>query len=219
MACDVLWAGRMPLDASTAPLIVTSQLADHELLSLALDRSLRATAELMARFGGVDAVARAPLVELERASIPARRARQLHAAFELGRRSLARPLRRGDPYDSADRVARAMQVRLADREQEELHVLGLDVRKRLVTQFIAAVGNPAEVFVDPRDVFRPLVRDIAHGAIVVHNHPSGDPRPSDADRALTRQLGAAGTILGVQLVDHIIVGRDGTYSFVAHGEL
>lgn len=209
----------MALDPATIPLASTAQLGDYELVALALNRSVSAAAALLTRFGGIAALARAPVVELERARVPQRRARQLQAALELGRRSLAQPLARGEIFDNAERAARVMRARLAHREQEELHVVGLDVRQRMLTEFVAAIGNVGEVCVDARDVFRPLVRENASSAIVVHNHPSGEPVPSEADRELTRQLAAAGAIVGVQLVDHIIVAREGTYSFAAHGEM
>lgn len=209
----------MALDPSLIPLTPAAQLGDAELLALALDRSLMTAALLLSRFGGVAGVARAPLAELEGARVSRRRARQLHAALELGRRSLTPPLARAQSLANAELVARYMQPRLALREQEELHVLGLDVRQRLIIEFVAAVGNVAEVYVDPRDVFRPLVRENASAAVVVHNHPSGEAAPSDSDRALTRELAAAGSIIGVRLVDHVIVARAGSYSFAAHGEI
>jgi DNA repair protein RadC len=209
----------MALDTSLIPLALPSQLGDAELLALALDRSMMTAALLLSRYGGVAGFARAPLVELERVRISHRRARQLHAALELGRRSLVPSLARAQSLANAELVTRYMQPRLALREQEELHVLGLDVRQRLLLEFVAAVGNVAEVYVDPRDVFRPLVRENASAAVVVHNHPSGEAAPSDADHALTKELAAAGSIVGVRLVDHVIVARGGSYSFAAHGAL
>jgi DNA repair protein RadC len=209
----------MTLDLATIPLAPPAQLGDHELLALALNRSLTTAATLMTRLGGIRGVGRAPLDELLRAKVPARRARQLWAALELGRRTLHEPITYGETVDTAGRAAEVMRARLAHREQEELHVIGLDIRTRIVCLFVAAVGNLAEVYVDPRDVFRPLVRENAHRAIVVHNHPSGHPKPSEADRKLTRQLVAAGEIMGIELCDHIIVAQGGIHSFARAGEL
>ncbi|MDB4967871.1 MAG: repair protein RadC [Myxococcales bacterium] len=209
----------MSLELANLPLAPTAQLGDLELLALALNRSLTSAAALMTRLGGIHGISRAPLDELERARVPGRRARQLWAALELGRRTLLQPIRYGETVDTAARAAEVMRTRLAHREQEELHVIGLDIRTRIVTIFVAAVGNLAEVYVDPRDVFRPLVRENAHRAIVVHNHPSGHPKPSEADRKLTRQLAAAGEIVGIELVDHIIVAHGGIHSFARAGEL
>src|SRR5262245_59850903 len=133
----MLWSRAMSLDLEKIPLLPTTQLGDAELLALALKRSLTAATALLLRFGGIHGLARAPLDELERAQVPLRSARQLWAALELGRRSLCEPLIYGEAFDSAARVAEVMRARLACREQEELHVLGLDTRTRVVTMFVA----------------------------------------------------------------------------------
>ena len=195
------------------------KLDDVALLALALDRSVSTAAMLMARFGGVHGVARASLAELAHVRIPSRRAHQLHAALELGRRTLATPLARGLPLTDARQAEQFMWSRLATREQEEIHVIGLDVRQHIVVEFVAAVGGLAEVHIDPRDVFRPLLRENAHAAIVVHNHPSGEKSPSECDALLTEQLRSAGEVVGIRLLDHIIVARDGAYSFARNGRL
>jgi DNA repair protein RadC len=209
----------MSLDLSTIAPRPAAQLGDVELLALALDRSLSAAATLMTRFGGVHGLARASLHDLVLARVPPRRAHQLHAALELGRRTLAQPLRRGVALEDASHAERVMRARLAHRDQEELHVVGLDVHHRIVLDFVAAIGSVAEVPIDPRDVFRPLLQENAQAAIVVHNHPSGAITPSESDVSLTRRLGAAGDVVGVKLLDHIIVARDGVYSFARHGQM
>jgi DNA repair protein RadC len=209
----------MSLDLTTIAPHPAAQLGDTELLALALDRSIPSAAMLMSRFGGVHGLARASLDELARARVPPRRANQLRAALELGRRTIVEPLRRGVPLTDAVQAEKVMWSRLAARDQEELHVIGLDVRQRIVVEFIAAIGGVAEVQIDPRDVYRPLLQENAHAAIVVHNHPSGAASPSESDVSLTRQLGAAGDIVGVKLLDHIIVARDGVYSFARHGRM
>ncbi len=209
----------MALDLLTIAPSPPAQLGDIELLALALDRSVSTAATLMSRFGGVHGLARASLHELVRARVPPRRARQLHAALELGRRTLTRALARGVAIVDAAHAEQVMWSRLAHRDQEELHVIGLDVRQRIVLEFVAAIGSVAEVQIDPRDVYRPLLQENAHGAIVVHNHPSGSTTPSESDVSLTRQLGAAGDIVGIKLLDHLIVARDGVYSFARHGRM
>lgn len=215
----VLLPARMSLDLTTLAPSPPAQLGDAELLALALNRSLPAAAALMSRFGGVHGLGRASIAELAEARVPARRARQLHAALELGRRTLVQPLVRGVALTDAAQAEQLMWARLANRDQEELHVIGLDVRHRIVVEFVAAIGGVAEVPIDPRDVYRPLLHDNAAAAIVVHNHPSGAISPSESDLALTRQLVAAGEVVGVKLLDHIIVARDGVYSFARHGQM
>ena len=209
----------MSLDLSTIAPSPPAQLGDIELLALALDRSVTTAATLMSRFGGVHGLARASIAELADARVPSRRAHQLHAALELGRRTLAERLKRGVALTDASQAEQLMWSRLAHRDQEELHVIGLDVRHRIVVEFVAAIGTVSEVPIDPRDVYRPLLHDNAAAAIVVHNHPSGAPSPSESDASLTRQLVAAGEVVGVKLLDHIIVARDGVYSFARHGQI
>jgi DNA repair protein RadC len=209
----------MTLDLTTLPSVSPTQLGDSELLALALDRSMTTAALLLTRFGGVAGLARAPAHELVRARMTPRQARQLHAVLELGRRSLARPLAVGESLDGPERVIAWMRARLGSREQEEVHVLGLDAKKRLIGEHLVAMGTIDQVFIDPRDVFRPLVRENACAAIVVHNHPSGDCTPSPEDRVLTRTLVHAGELLGIQIVDHLIVAREGAYSFAGHKEI
>lgn len=209
----------MSLDLTTIAPNPPAELGDIELLAVALDRSVSTAAELICRFGGVYGLARAPLEELARARIPPRRAHQLHAALELGRRTIVEPLKRGVALTDAAQAEQLMWSRLSAREQEELHVIGLDVRQRILVEFTAAIGGVAEVHIDPRDVFRPLVLENAHAAIVVHNHPSGATSPSESDVELTHKLGAAGDVIGIKLLDHIIVARDGVYSFARHGRM
>jgi DNA repair protein RadC len=183
-------------------------LADSELLALLLGREVEEGARLLVETGGLDRLPRWGLREL--ADLTDRRlACRIQAALELGRRSVDLPLDRGDPIRRAGDVWRRLRGRLVGQEREELHVLGLDAQNRVQQHFIAGVGTVHQVPVDPRDVFRPLVREAAHSAIVVHNHPSGDPTPSASDADLTARLVAAGALLGVQLLDHIVVARSG----------
>ena len=219
VAHRVLLSPRMSLDLLTIAPCPPTQLGDVELLALALDRSTTTAATLINRFGGVHGLARASIAELAAARVPSRRAHQLHAALELGRRTLAEPLRRGEALTDAGKAEQLMWSRLSTRDQEELHVLGLDVRHRIIVEFTAAIGTVSEVQIDPRDVYRPLLHENAAAAIVVHNHPSGAPSPSESDASLTRQLVAAGEVIGVKLLDHIIVARDGVYSFARHGQI
>lgn len=208
-------------DAPTIlPATEPDQLNDIELLALTLGHSSpRRAARLLSRFHGVHGLARATITELGFERVPQPRARQLQAALELGRRTLDRPLRRGARIERTTAVVDFLGGRLIHREQEELHVVGLDVHHHILTHFIAAVGGDAEVAVHPRDVFRPLVRHNAHACIVTHNHPSGDPFPSDADREVTELLVRAGVTLGIKFLDHVIIAAGGVYSFVAAGAM
>jgi DNA repair protein RadC len=144
---------------------------------------------------------------------------QIKAALELGRRSLLPEPLSGLHVRTAYDVAELLRVELGSGEQEAIHVLGLDARHRIRCRHVAAIGQVDRVMVSLADVFRPLVREGMAAALVAHNHPSGEPTPSDQDRELTYRLAQIGNMLGIPLLDHLVVARSGHYSFAEHGEL
>lgn len=193
---------------------------DGELVGELLGVSDREAGELLVSVGGLGELRAAHLRELERCpAIDRSRARRLKLAAELGRRISAQALRIGTALPTAAEVDAHLRPQLVGLEQEELHVLGLTHGRQLLSHRVVARGSLEGVAVSPRDVFRSLVRDAAPCAIVVHNHPHGPPEPSDADRLLTAQLAAAGNIVGVQLLDHLIVARAGWFSFREAGSI
>ncbi len=132
---------------------------------------------------------------------------RLVAALELGRRAAAEVALPGVPVRGPADVFRRMGPRLHDLTQEEFHALLLNTRHRVVREVLITRGILDASLIHPREVFRPAVAEGAAGVILVHNHPSGDPTPSPEDRAVTRQLGAAGRALGIPVLDHVVVGR------------
>jgi DNA repair protein RadC len=149
---------------------------------------------------------------------PAKGARLL-AALELGGR-LARearpvPTRIREPED----VVRLFDGRLRDLAVEEFHLVALDSQSQVLREVLVTRGLLDSSLVHPREVFRPAIAEAAAGVIVVHNHPSGDPTPSAEDRAVTRQLAAAGQLLDLPLYDHVIIAGDRFVSFATAGLL
>jgi DNA repair protein RadC len=108
---------------------------------------------------------------------------------------------------------------LARSRQERFYVVSLDARNRVIRKHLVAVGSLAAVVVHPREVFRPLLRDGAAAAIVLHCHPSGDPRPSVEDHDITDRLTKAGQLLGIIVLDHLVVGKEGYFSFRDEGAI
>ena len=137
----------------------------------------------------------------------------LTAAFELGRRSLGRVLKRGARIQSPRDVQRHFQGRLREWRRESFHVVLLDGRHRLIAVEAISLGTLTASLVHPREVFRDAIRRAAAAVLLVHNHPSGDPSPSQEDRVVTRRLEAAGELLGIRVLDHVIVAEDGYFSF------
>jgi DNA repair protein RadC len=209
--------GLLPLDPRSAVFGAGGAVSDGELVALAIGCTAARGARLVERVGPPWRIARTGVSELcALGQITPVRACRLRAALELGRRALAEPVARGDVLACAALVAARMRD-LTLLDHEELHALGLDARNRLVVHARVATGALNVVAVEPRDVFRPLLRESAQGFVLVHNHPSGDPEPSDPDRVLTNRLAAAGELVGLTLLDHVVVARGGYFAF-ASGE-
>lgn len=141
------------------------------------------------------------------------------AAFELGRRVARLHLPYARPIHGPEDVAEFLRASLGSAIQETFLVLGLDVRQRLQLVRTVAVGSVSSVQVHPREVFRPLVQAGLHCVILVHNHPSGEARPSDADVILTHRLAEVGALLGIPVVDHFIVTHSEVVSLAEMGML
>lgn len=108
---------------------------------------------------------------------------------------------------------------IIDRGREHFLSIPLDAKMKPLGVAVVSIGSANATLVHPRETFQPAVLLGAHAIIVVHNHPSGDPEPSEADMSLTRRLVAAGDILGVALLDHVVVGATDWYSFAEAGAL
>jgi DNA repair protein RadC len=147
------------------------------------------------------------------------KAARLAAAIELGRRATAEaepvPERIRGPAD----VHRFYAPRLRDLAVEEFHVLALGSQSQILADRLITRGILNSSLVHPREVFRAAIAEAAAGIIVVHNHPSGDPTPSEDDRSVTRQLVESGRLLDLPVYDHVIVGGERFVSFAEAGLL
>lgn len=140
---------------------------------------------------------------------------QIMAGIELGRRvaaasedSLRHRIRITSPA-TAIRFCLSRFSRLAmDAKQEEFHMVTLDTKNQPIACHQITVGTLRNSLVHPREVFRPAIRDAANCILVLHNHPSGDPTPSDQDLRVTERLESAADIIGISVIDHIIVAGD-----------
>jgi DNA repair protein RadC len=187
-------------------------LSERELLALIVG----GTAPQELSPDGADALDRLrhlSLGEMERSLGPAGAAR-VAAALELGVRAAGQPVRRGRTLHGPADVYGMFGPKLRHLLQEEFHVVLLDTRHRLLRTSLVTRGTADTSLVHAREVFREAVREGASAVILVHNHPSGDPRPSPEDRTVTRQLVAAGNLVGIPVLDHVVVG-DGRYVSLA----
>lgn len=108
---------------------------------------------------------------------------------------------------------------IANEKQEHVVVLTLDSRRRLIGKHLVFKGTVTSSIMGVREVYAQVLTDYAVSFIISHNHPSGDPEPSEDDLASTQQLEAAGDMLGITLLDHIIVAGSKHYSFLHHGKI
>jgi DNA repair protein RadC len=174
--------------------------------------------DALSRHDGLTGLARASDLELQAiAGIGAAKSAQLAAAFELGRRLLAdwptNSWTIRSPRDVADRLV----LQMGRLEREELRVVVLNTKNVVLRVVTVYQGNVATSLVRVGELFRDAVRLSAANVILVHNHPSGDPTPSPDDLHLTAEALAAGRLLDIQLLDHLIVGHDAYVSLRDRG--
>lgn len=201
-------------------------LSDAELLAILLGTGARRepvgvlASRLLHEVGGIAALSRVGAGALEQiAGLGPGKASRIVAAVELGRRVVTRPLPRGARVGSSRDVDAAMRPRLAAADVEHFIAIALDAKNRPIGEIEIARGGLSACPVSPADVFRALLREAAAGVVFVHNHPSGEPSPSADDVALTERLRRAGELIGVRVLDHLIIGREGYFSFLDAGLL
>lgn len=207
-----------------------SALNDSELIAILLRTGIAGAnaivvaENLLKTYGSLRGLSRCGVEEL--AKVPGvgfAKAAQLAAAFDLGNR-LARESLTNQKIDSPELVNALVGGEMRMLRKEEMRVLLLDTRYHLIRTEDVSVGSINESIAHPRDVFRPAVIASAYAVIVVHNHPSGDPSPSQADHSLTRRLAEAAELMQIKLLDHIIIGAQsnsspGYFSFKEAGVL
>ena len=140
------------------------------------------------------------------AGIGRAKAAQILAAVELGRRTLTRAPAARMPLRTPSEAAAYLMPTFGSRAVEHFGVVLLDTKHRVLRTTLLAMGTLSATVIEPRDVFREAALGGAAAIVVFHNHPSGDPQPSPDDVELTRRLVAAGVLMGIDVVDHLILG-------------
>jgi len=201
-------------------------LGDNELIAVILGSGCHGTDaltianELLTARGGLHGLVRSTCDDLARvAGIGRAKAAQVLAAVELGRRTLAHaPSARIQLRAPRDAAAYLLPP-FGSRPVEQFGVVLLDTRHRVLRTTVLAVGSLNSTAVQPREVFREAAVGGAAAIVLFHNHPSGDPNPSPEDMELTRRLAAAGVVMGIEVVDHVILGDVRYWSFKEQGQL
>lgn len=191
-----------------------ASLSDGDLLAIILNtgivgETVTAVAQrLLADHGGLRGLMRLDVLELARIrGLGDAKAVKLKAALELGRRLAALSPDQLPQISSPDDVVSLVGIEMASLDQEQLRVVLLDTKHRVIGQKTVYLGSVNQAQVRVAEVFRDAIRHNAVAVVAVHNHPSGDPTPSAADVALTSELAKAGTLLDIELLDHMIIGQ------------
>lgn len=207
-------------------------LSDEELIAIFLRTGLKGcnvlelAAQLKRSAGSLVELGRMEAREIMQCckGIGAAKAATLAAVFELGQRAVEAKLQR-EPIDTPEKVYHMLTGELRHCNQENLIVLLMDPKRKLIRKCYVAKGTSSMLVTHPRDVFREAINANASAVVMVHNHPSGDPTPSMQDRELTKIMAEAASVLRIRLVDHIIIGTHGNgrrlpyYSFAENGLL
>lgn len=173
--------------------------------------SVEVATALLAQFGSLGSLSRASVEEVSVVrGVGETKALKVLAALELGRRLLEPAPARRIVRSAADAAALCASMRLLDREH--FRVVLLNTRHEILDIVEVSVGGLASAPVHPREVFKEAIRRSAAAVIVVHNHPSGHAEPSRDDVMITEQLRAAGRLVGIEVLDHLIIGEGGYVS-------
>jgi DNA repair protein RadC len=199
-----------------------ASLGDNELVAVLLGTGVRSRDALAVAqdvliaardAGGLTRLGLDELMSVQ--GIGSSRAARVLAAVELGRRTIMREAGERPRLSTPEAVGRYLLPLFGGHREERFGVVLLDAKNRLIRTELVSVGTVSASLAHPREVFRAATVASASAIAVFHNHPSGDPHPSDDDVALTRQLVGAGEVMGIQVVDHIILGDGRWFSFRA----
>ena len=188
-------------------------LTDAELLAIFIRtgqpgrNALVIASELLNRSGGLIALSRDDALAIRQrvSGIGKAKSIELAAAFEIGKR-LARNREERPVLDTPERIYEVFGQEFLALRRESLRAILLDTKLRLLLVEEIALGSINECVAHPREIFRPAIIHCAYALVVVHNHPSGDPQPSGADRRMTASLREAAALLQINLIDHMILG-------------
>jgi DNA repair protein RadC len=202
-----------------------SALSDGELLGLLFGigsrekTAVELAGEVISEAGGLHGLYDVSVHELvEFNGIGEAKACVILAAVELGRR-IGQVRNPGRPVISSPAdVERLLRGRIANLDRENFVVVLLNTKNEVIETSTVSVGTLSASLVHPREVFKPAIRASAASVVLAHNHPSGKVEPSREDREVTRRISEAAGILGVEVLDHVIVG-DGYFSMKEHGML
>jgi DNA repair protein RadC len=199
-------------------------LSAQELLALVIGRGISKKSvmsiaqELLVKFGNVKAISQATIEELSQIKgIGLAKAAQIKACFELGRREDLEPELKNFDIKDPEAVVKAVRASIKDKAKEHFKLILLNPRNKIIGISTISIGTLNASLVHPREVFKDAIIHSAASVVLAHNHPSGDPEPSEDDLKITKKLVDSGKMLGIEVLDHIIIAKNDFCSFKERG--
>ena len=199
-------------------------LSSQELLALVIGRGIPGKSvmtianDLMKSFGNVKGISEVTLEQLcQIKGIGLAKATQIKACFELARRENLEAEEKSFDIKNPEAVFKLINSSIKDKAKEHFKLILLNTRNQKMGISDISTGTLTTSLVHPREVFKDAISHSAASVILAHNHPSGDPEPSEEDVTITKRLVESGKLLGVEVVDHIIIGKNSFYSFREKG--
>lgn len=199
-------------------------LSAQELLALIIGRGIpkksvmNIAQELLARFGNIKAISQASIEALsEIKGVGLAKAAQIKACFELGKRQDLEPELKNYDIKNPQSIVKAIRSSIKDKAKEHFKLILLDNRNKIIGISTISIGTLNASLVHPREIFKEAIIHNSASVVLAHNHPSGDPEPSEEDMKITERLVESGKILGIEVIDHIIIGKTNFASFKERG--
>lgn len=199
-------------------------LSSQELLALIIARGVSGKSvmniaqELLSKFGTIKGIGEVTIEQLcQMRGVGPAKAAQILACFEIARRIETQEIEQSSfkkfILGSPESVVKLARPILKDKKKEYFLAFPLNSRNQIMKAEIVSIGSSNASIAHPREIFKQAIANNATSVILVHNHPSGDPEPSEDDKKITTQLIKAGIILGIEVLDHIVIGQESFVSF------
>lgn len=199
-------------------------LSDAELMAILIETGIKTKSgsysaidiakKMLKNFGSLSELASLSAEELALPDgIGRAKAAKIIAAIEIGRRIASHKKGNNVRFRCSEEVANYYIPLMKDLKKEQFKVILLDVKNKIIKDILVSQGSLTSSIVHPREVLKPAIQSSAASVIFIHNHPSGDPEPSTDDIEITNRLSKSCSIIGINMLDHIIVAENGYYSF------
>lgn len=186
-----------------------NSLLEPEIIAILTGLDLDQSAELLNTAGGLEGLAKKDMWDmLDIPQIDKSRALRLTAAIEFGTRLATAKMVDRPVINTPDDVAKLLMQKMRYLDREHFMVLLLNTKHAVLAIETVSIGSLSSTIVHPRELFKQAIKRSAAAIILVHNHPSGDPKPSNEDREITRRMVEIGKLLGIEVLDHIIIGNN-----------